>query len=182
MGARCHRGRMQGRAFGLALLLCAAGPAAAAVTESAADGFTIVHERSVAAAPDAAWAKLVQPGQWWNDAHTYSGKSANLSLDLRPGGCWCERWDGGAVEHGRVIYIQPGKTLRFHAALGPLQALPVAATMTWTLAGTGTGTRIVLTFRVLGRPADGVAKLAPPVDQVLGEQADRLAAALGRAP
>lgn len=169
----------QGRALGLALLLCAGAPAAAAITGSGPDGFTVVHERTVAAAPAAAWAMLVAPAQWWNGAHSYSGNAANLTLDLRAGGCWCERWAGGSAEHGRVILVAPERTLRLYAALGPLQQLPTVATLSWTLAAAGQGTKIVLTYRVLGRASDNIAAMAAPVDAVLAEQADRLAAALG---
>ena len=37
---------------------------------------------------DRAFARV---GEWWGKDHTYSGDSANLSLSLTPGGCWCER-------------------------------------------------------------------------------------------
>lgn len=184
MAAARHRRTVQGRAFGLALLLAAAAPAQGAVSGSGSDGFTVVHVRTVPAAPDAVWAMLVAPGRWWNDAHTYSGKAANMTLEARAGGCWCETWGAGnSVEHGRVILAQPGQMLRLSAALGPLQALPTAAIVTWSLSKAGAGTQITLNYRVLGRASDALDKLAAPVDQVMGEQADGLAAALdGKKP
>ena len=50
-----------------------------------------------------------------------SGNSANLSLALTPGGCFCERFPkGGGIEHMRVTYVDPGKRVVLTGALGPL--------------------------------------------------------------
>ncbi len=54
------------------------------------------------------------------------GSAANLSLEARAGGCWCERLaDGGSVEHLRVLLVSPGRMLRMRGALGPFQGLAV---------------------------------------------------------
>ncbi|MEX0600366.1 MAG: hypothetical protein WD205_06975, partial [Rhodothermales bacterium] len=59
----------------------------------AQDGFSIRHEAVVEAAPAAVYEMLVDNvGRWWSPSHTYSGDAANLSIDARPGGCFCERW------------------------------------------------------------------------------------------
>ena len=48
----------------------------------------------------------------------------NLSIDARPGGCFCEKLpNGGGVEHARVVYVAPREVLRLSGALGPLQGV-----------------------------------------------------------
>jgi hypothetical protein len=58
-------------------------------------------------------------GRWWNAEHSYSGDAANLSLDVAPGGCFCERWKDGSAEHGRVIMAFKDKTLRLPGTAWP---------------------------------------------------------------
>jgi uncharacterized protein YndB with AHSA1/START domain len=59
-------------------------------------------------------------GGWWDPAHTFSHNSRNLSLDAKPGGCFCERLpDGGGVQHMSVVYASPGKLLRLTGSIGP---------------------------------------------------------------
>ncbi len=92
-----------------------------------------------AAPPEKVWDTIARPSLWWSKDHTYSGDSANISWDTRPGGCWCEKLDGGAVEHGRTLYAVRGKTLRRSDAFGPLQSGAVTATMTFALKPEGQG-------------------------------------------
>ena len=158
--------------LGLALV---AQPAGAKVVESGPAGFTSEHRATLAMPPAEAWARLVAVGSWWDGAHSYSGAAANLTLEPRAGGCWCEALaDGGSVEHMRVAMAMPGKLLRLTGGLGPLQERPVAAVLTFTLAAKATGTEIVATYRVGGA---GLEALAAPVDGVLGHQVARLAMA-----
>jgi hypothetical protein len=102
-----------------------------------------------------------------------------LSLDAKAGGCWCEIWSGGEVEHGRVLTVMPKQTLRVDGAFGPLQDLGVSAAMTFTLSdGSAPGkTRLTLDYKVVGSSLSGLDKLAPLVDQVLAEQVKGFAAA-----
>ena len=59
--------------------------------------------------------------QWWSKDHTYSGDAARMSLQLRPGGCFCETLDGGGgIEHMRVTFVQPGERVVLTGSLGPL--------------------------------------------------------------
>lgn len=159
-----------------AFALC--GSANADVAAKAPDGFTI---RIVAEAPldrDSAWARLVDVASWWNGSHSYSGDAKSLSLDARAGGCWCEIWSGGEVEHGRVVMVMPQQTLRVDGAFGPLQDLGVSAAMTFALAdGSAPGkTKLTLDYKVVGSSLSGLDQLAPIVDQVLAEQVKRFAA------
>jgi hypothetical protein len=159
-----------------AALLAVAAPAAAEVATVREDGFRIVHEADIALSPADAWTRLVAVGSWWSDAHTYSGAAANMTLAPTAGGCFCERWDGGVVEHGRVLLAMPGAVLRLDAPLGPLQELPVTGILSFQLAPHGGGARLTLTYVVAGPPSAGLAALAPLVDSVLGEQMTRFAA------
>lgn len=158
--------------------LAACSPAYADVVAKAPDGMTI---RIVAEAPidrDVAWARLVDVESWWDGSHSYSGDAKSLSLDARAGGCWCEIWAGGEVQHGRVVMVMPKQTLRVDGAFGPLQDLGVSAAMTFTLADGATAgtTKLTLDYKAVGSSLSGLDQLAPLVDQVLAEQVKRFVA------
>jgi uncharacterized protein YndB with AHSA1/START domain len=158
----------------LVLPLLLAAPASAEVVRTSDTHFVIQHKLTIAAPPEKLWEVLVHPDRWWDPAHSYSGNAANLSLDPRPGGCWCEKTASGGVEHMRVVYLAKGETLRMIGGLGPLQAMPVTAVMTITLKPAGTGTELTASYSVAGPSLAGIAK---PVDGVLGGQWMRLKAA-----
>ena len=66
--------------------------------------------------------------------HTVSKDAANLSLELRAGGCFCERLkDGGSVQHLQVAYTAPWAGLRLRGALGPLQMEGVDGALAWRI-------------------------------------------------
>jgi uncharacterized protein YndB with AHSA1/START domain len=141
----------------------------------AGGGFVITEEVTVAAPPRRVYDVLVQIGSWWDPAHTYSGDARNMSIDPRPGGCFCERWgDGAAIEHGRVIYVVPGQTIRWSGALGPLQEFGVTGTMTWALTAASNGTTLKMMYAASGYMPGGLDALAPVVKRVLAEQVARL--------
>jgi hypothetical protein len=101
------------------------------------------------------------------------------TLNARAGGCFCERLSsGGSVQHGRVLYADPGKLLRLDAPLGPFQDMGVRAVLTFKLEPDGPGTRVTMTYLVAG-DIDG-PRMAPMVDQVMGGQMARLIAAARR--
>jgi hypothetical protein len=158
--------------FAAGALAAAALPAHADVKSAAADGMILQFKGEVALPRDEAWSRLLNPSQWWNGGHTYSGDSKNLSVDAVAGGCWCELWEGGEVEHGRVIYLKRDEAIRYNAPLGPLQGLGVNAVLTFTLAdGSAPGrTALTIDMVVAGSSLSGLDKLAPIVNQVLGEQ------------
>jgi uncharacterized protein YndB with AHSA1/START domain len=162
--------------FVLGLILTAAAAATpAAVIDATADGFVVQNEVAIQASPEKVYAALIQVARWWNPQHTYSGRSANLSIDPRPGGCFCERLaSGGGAEHMRVVNVQPNKVLRLVGALGPLQGSGLAGSLTWTLTPSSAGTTLRLAYSVGGYMQGGLDKVAPAVDQVLGDQIGRL--------
>jgi uncharacterized protein YndB with AHSA1/START domain len=149
---------------------------AAEVTSVGPSGFAVKHEVPIKAAPGIVYDALaVKVGSWWSPDHTYSKDSKNLSIAAVPGGCFCERFpDSGGVQHMTVVYASPGKALRMTGALGPLQGSGLAGSMTWDLAKSETGTKLVVTYVVGGYMAGGFEKIAPAVDAMVGGQAARL--------
>ncbi len=114
---------------------------------------------------------------WWSSDHTYSGDAKSLSLDAKAGGCWCEMWSGGEVEHG-VVVVMPRDFLGVSAVFGPLQQLGVSGTLTFQLAdGADAGsTKLTVDYKVSGSSLSGLENVATAVDGVLIEQVTRLAA------
>jgi len=165
-------------AIGIAALMLAsmqAEPAAAEVLSVSGNGFEIRETAHTAGSPEKAYAALLLPARWWSSDHTFSGSAANLVLDARAGGCWCETLpNGGSVEHLRVQFAAPGKTLRLRGAIGPFQALAVDGVLTWNLKGGADGTDISVSYAVGGYSKDGFDELAKAADHVIGEQLQRL--------
>jgi uncharacterized protein YndB with AHSA1/START domain len=158
----------------LAVMLCGK-PAKAEVLSVGANGFEVRETAHVAAPSDKVFAALLQPARWWSSEHTFSGNAANLVLDARAGGCWCETLpDGGSVEHLHVVYVAPGKALRLRGALGPFQALGVEGSMTWTVKASANGTDISVSYSVGGYAKDGFDGASKAADHVLTEQIERL--------
>ena len=167
---RATKTRRIGAVLGAAVLC---GTAAAEVADSSPNGFTLKRTITVSVEPAKAYGSLVDVASWWDPAHTYSGDAKNLSIDARPGGCFCERLPGGGVQHMTVVFASPGKTLRLRGGLGPLQSLGVSGSMTFELHAAEKGTKVDFTYAVGGHKPDGFADLAPIVDSVLGGQLDR---------
>src|ERR1700727_805662 len=106
----------------LILLLVATVPAFATVVDIAANGFTGQVAAHIAAPPTKVYAALIKPAHWWDAEHTFSGSAANLTLEAKAGGCWCEKLaDGGSAVHMTVVHVEPGKGLTLRGALGPFQ-------------------------------------------------------------
>jgi uncharacterized protein YndB with AHSA1/START domain len=168
------------RSIGLIALLAAA-PAAAKIVAADSHGFALRQFVDLNVPPAKAYATLVRPQDWWSGDHSYSGKAARLSLDPRVGGCFCERLDGGGgVEHMRVSYIRPGEHLTLTGPIGPLLFEAVAGVLDVTITATPGGSRVTFEYRAAGFGRANGSDLAPKVDQVLGEQYQRFAAAARR--
>lgn len=162
-----------------------AAPASAEVVESASGGFATHDSAVVAADRQAVWNALVHPEGWWS--HTWSNDSANLSLNPRAGGCFCEAlpaadgWGEGSVEHMRVIMVMPGSTLRMSGSLGPLQSEGLVGTLTVTLEDVEQGTQIRWDYVTGGEARFPAAQFAPVVDGVQSEFLTGLVNSLGGA-
>jgi uncharacterized protein YndB with AHSA1/START domain len=160
-----------------AALLIALLPAVggAEVIDASPTGFTSKSVVEIAAPAPAVYAALVKVGTWWDPEHTYSGEANNLTIDARPGGCFCETWSkGSSVQHLEVIYADPPRAVRMTGGLGPLQELAVVGTLTWTLTEQDGRTRLEQTYAVGGYRAGGLQEFAPVVDAVLRTQIERL--------
>lgn len=152
-----------------------AAEARAEVVDAQPNGFQVKHTAALNAPADKVYAALALPSRWWNKDHTWSGSAANLSLAPIAGGCFCEKLpNGGSVMHMTVVYAQPGQGLRLSGALGPLQMSGATGHLAWTLAEKDGRTTLTQTYDVGGYMTGGLDKIAPVVDQVLGEQFDRL--------
>lgn len=168
-----------------AIALAAALPttADANVVQQDERGFRVIHIVETDASPQEVWRTLAVPSRWWNGSHSFSGKADNLSLELVPGGCFCERADALSVEHARVIYTEPDVRLRLRGSLGPLQQDAVTGILTFALREReGGGTVLSAEYSVSGNFRMAVGSIAPAVDRVITEQANRLAEAANDPP
>jgi uncharacterized protein YndB with AHSA1/START domain len=162
--------------LGALTLMMLSGTAVQSAPQVTPNGFLVSFDVSVNASAAKVYDALVgQVGAWWDSEHTYSGDAKNLSIDARPGGCFCEKLtNGGGIEHARVIYVAPREVLRLSGALGPLQASGVAGILTWKLTSAKENTRLQLSYNVGGFIEGGFEKIAPAVEGVLRVQLDRL--------
>jgi hypothetical protein len=167
---------MRIQVLAVALAVGGANAAQAEILDAAANGFNVRHVIEVPdVTPPVAWAALADIAKWWDPEHTYSGDARNLRLEPIVQGCFCESLSLYAgIEHARVVYAQPARTLRLSGAFGPLQALGVAGSLTWQIDAAGDGSRITLTYNVGGFAERPLSEWASAVDEVLGEQLARL--------
>ena len=164
----------------LAALVAAAAaaapaPARAEVVTATDSHFVAKQTVTIAAPPPAVWHVLTaEIGQWWSPDHTWSGDAANLTIDPRPGGCFCEKLPNGGVRHMQVVFVKSPELLRLEGGLGPLQEQSLTGMMTWKLAPAGEGCALEVVYRVAGAVDGGLTTWAPLVDSVLGLQVVRL--------
>ncbi|WP_370030629.1 SRPBCC family protein [Qipengyuania mesophila] len=172
-----------------AAVLAGTAPLSAKVAETSATGFSTQDTADVAATPMKTWLALIRPGDWWTDAHTWSGDAANMSLTPQAGGCFCERVPGedrpdgfsldGSVQHMTVIQAYPLKALRMRGGLGPLQGEPATGVLTITLEEIDGGTRIRWEYVVGGHMRYEIPTIAKAVDGVMSQQLAALRDHLG---
>ncbi|RZJ03885.1 MAG: hypothetical protein EON89_10080 [Brevundimonas sp.] len=148
-----------------AVLALSAAPATAEVVARTADSFTLRFAVGAEIAPEDIAPALAALPKWWDSAHTYSGSAANLSLDLTPGGCWCEKLaDGTDFDHGRTVSVTPDSFV-FNAPFGPLRGKTTKAELTVTWPGANHGWTPTWTMIVEG---SGIGAMADSVDAVMG--------------
>ncbi|HET9033751.1 MAG TPA: hypothetical protein VFN25_12700 [Dokdonella sp.] len=161
--------------FTLVLSLVLAGNASAEVVEQSADHFLLGFTAHVEAPPAKVYIAISEVAHWWSAEHTWSGKAENLSLKTEAGGCFCERWAEGSVEHGRVILALNDRLLRLNTALGPLQEVALNGILTFKLDPSDNDTTMLeVSYRANGSSMSYLDQFAPAVDGVLAEQIDRL--------
>lgn len=153
-----------------------AAPARADVVDASSAGFSIRIALTVGVPPAALFQAIVgRIAAWWSPSHTFSGSSSNLTIDPRPGGCFCERLPGGGVQHMIVTHVNAPGLLVLHGGLGPLGTLAVAGSMSFAVSPQPlSSSQVVLTYDVGGYAPKGLNSLAPVVDTVLTEQLQRL--------
>jgi len=167
----------------LTLSLIVAAPAPAEVISASASGFEVQEVVNLVVPQPSAYAAFGQVGQWWSKDHTYSGDSARMSLQLRPGGCFCEPLDGGGgIEHMRVTFLKPGEQIVLTGSLGPLLYQATAGVMDVKFERIAGGTRVTMNYRAAGFAKGDGDKMAPLVDQVLAEQMKRYRIYAAKAP
>jgi len=149
--------------------------ALADVADTSPTGFQLKITAHIAAAHDKVYATIIQPAKWWSPAHTWSKSAANLSIDAKAGGCFCEKMpDGGSVEHLTVATAFPGKLLRLRGALGPFQGSGVDGAMTWSLEAAGNETNLTVTYDLGGHMTGGFGDWPKAADGMVSEQVARL--------
>jgi uncharacterized protein YndB with AHSA1/START domain len=136
---------------------------------------------TVKASPAMVYAAISQAGRWWDPVHSYSqNPAANMTIDLRAGGCLCERIPGGGTaQHLRVELATPTRIV-LRGAMGPLKSEGLAGALSFVLTPAGTGTRIEMRYAVGGFMPGGVDKIAAPVDGVIAGLLGRLATYVDR--
>jgi len=154
----------------------AAPPAMAEVTSVNGTGFALAFEGTASKSPDEIYAAMTRIGEWWDPAHSWEGKAENLYLDMRIGGCFCEKLsNGGGVEHLHLSYFAPGKEIRLTGGLGPLQSMGMGGAMVWLITPGEDSNTINWTYTVHGHGTEeSMGKLAPVVDYVQQQAFDRL--------
>jgi uncharacterized protein YndB with AHSA1/START domain len=174
-----HRGSVGRGPFAAGTLLaCGCSfSAAAAVVTVAPDSCTIREKVHIAASPAQVYDALVHPAKWWSSEHTFSGDAANLTLETRAGGCFCEKLpNGGSVLHMTVVAVFPGKSLMMRGALGPFQSQAVEGALSWVLTAAGGETDLTLTYNLGGHLTleGGFDVWAAQADAMLGAQVELL--------
>lgn len=159
----------------VAALSCC-GAAAAEVKSVNASGFALEYTARTEATPLEAYTAMTEIGRWWDPDHSWEGKAENLYMDLRIGGCFCEKLsDGGGVEHLRLVYFAPGKEIRLIGGLGPLQGMGMGGAMVWAIKETDGGSQVSWTYTVHGHGTEAAMQgLAPVVDSVQKQAFERL--------
>ena len=146
----------------------------AEVVKASSEHYHLKQQATSSLSPNALWQRLIKPETWWHPDHTYSGDSANLSLDAQAGGLWREDWSTGSIVHGQVLLVTKDKQLRLEAPFGPLQEKAVDVIWTITLTPTEDGTSVLFEEIANGNNHSQLDELAPAVDFVKTEAINRL--------
>lgn len=153
-----------------ALLTLSAAPARAEVKSATLGGFEVGGSVTISAPPARVWAVLTAPDAWWSRDHRWF-RNSTLSLDLAPGGCWCEQAaDGRVSRHLETALVEPGSKLVLRGGLGPLQGQGATGGLTFDLKAEGENSTLTWSYIVGGYTPGGLEAWAGPVDGVLSAQ------------
>lgn len=145
------------------------------VISKANNGFVIRIEVQVPVDTKTAYQQFLNVSQWWHPDHTWFGKSENLTIDAKVGGCFCEIDGNKQALHMLVSYVEPNKEVRMTGGLGPLQMLGVHGGMSWKFTNIeAQKTQITFQYQVTGYLDGGLDKLANIVNKVQVLQINRL--------
>ncbi|MFP6794415.1 MAG: hypothetical protein VB996_14225 [Pseudomonadales bacterium] len=148
--------------------------ALADVTSKGDTGFTLVITGEVKTTPVEAYDQFIRIEEWWLEGHTWYGRSENLSIEPKAGGCFCEISGDNQVLHMLVSYVQPGVELKMVGGLGSLQMMGVHGAMSWPFEPIADGTRIIQTYNVTGYVPGGLKEVADIVDSIQTSQLNAL--------
>ena len=142
----------------------AAAPASAIIVSAQSHGFELKHSIDLPVPPAQALAAFARYGSWWSKSHTYSGDASRLTLQLRAGGCLCERLDaGGGVEHMRVAFYQPGKRITLTGGLQGSAVLNLGVAK----GGVGGGIFLTIGFNLNDPNNDGKVRIEEIVNNLI---------------
>ncbi|RUO50841.1 hypothetical protein CWE21_01735 [Pseudidiomarina aquimaris] len=166
--------RISSLATVIACLLLPTATSKAETLDSSATGFTFAFSLPVDGHLKHVFEGLTEDiGAWWLADHTWYGKSENMTLQLRPGGCLCEiDSELRFTEHLRVVKVEPYSLIRFTGGLGPLQGEGVTGVMDWSLKNSADEQTTTLTvrYRVSGYSPNDLSAWAVAVENVLLQQ------------
>jgi uncharacterized protein YndB with AHSA1/START domain len=112
--------------------------------------------------PRTSWSALVDDvGRWWPADHTWFGRSENLRIEPRAGGCFCEIDGDRQVQHMTIGFVVPGHMLRMLGGLGPLQGIGMYGALDWKFEPAEGGTRITLRYQAGGYAGDDSRPCCP---------------------
>ena len=158
---------MKSRILLLCSLLLPLMPVNAEVVSASDTFFHIKISDDVKVTPEVAYKQLLNIGEWWSSDHTWFGDAKNMYLEVRAGGCFCEKSEMGEVMHMQVTGVYPNAQIRMTGGLGPLQELGLHGAMTWKfVANEHGGTTITHEYRVNGGGVDDLPGLAEIVNKV----------------
>lgn len=161
--------------WALVFALGASTCALADVTDVSPTGFQVRIKAHIGAPPAKVYATIITPAKYWNPVHSYSHNAANLSIDAKAGGCFCETLpDGGSVQHLTVATVMPGRLLRMRGALGPFQQSGMEGSMSWEVTAVGQETDLVVTYDLGGHMVGGFGDWPQKADGMVSEQVARL--------
>jgi uncharacterized protein YndB with AHSA1/START domain len=163
------REKLPGIAGSVLAIALLAAPAHGSVDDVGATGFAVTETAQIGAPPDRVYEAMIEPSRWWSPDHTYSHDAANLTLDAKAGGCWCETLPGGgSVQHLVVVNAMPGRVLRLRGALGPLQSMAVDGALTLSVRAANKGTLLTMTYTTNrpppALPGKWVARCSPTTE------------------